>query len=86
MQFTAVTEDKLNPFRRTNLLTWALLIAQTISAVFLNKSIMHEPTLYLIIDVYSFVSIAHLVYYITVEMTEILDINVLTLTEKQLAA
>ena len=27
MQYTSVTMEKLNPFRRTNLLTWSLLIA-----------------------------------------------------------
>ena len=80
MQYSAVTLEKLNPFRRTCLLTWALLIAQIISSVALGQSIMHEPTLYLIIASYSFVSIAHLVYFLVTEMTQILDINVFTLT------
>ncbi len=47
---------------------------------------MPEPILYLIIASYSFISVSHLVYYLVTEMTEILDINVFTLTEKQIAA
>lgn len=47
---------------------------------------MHEPTLYLIIASYSFISVSHLVYFVTTELSEILDINVFTLTEKQIAA
>lgn len=81
-----MTLEKLNPFRRTCLLTWSLLIAQIISSVFLGQSIMHEPTLYLIIASYSFISVSHLVYFVTTELSEILDINVFTLTEKQIAA
>lgn len=43
---------------------------------------MDEPTLYLILDIVSFASIAHMVYYLLKEFCEILDINVLTLTKK----
>jgi hypothetical protein len=47
---------------------------------------MDEATLYLIISIYTIVSITHMLYFISKEMTTILDINVLTLTKKQLEA
>lgn len=47
---------------------------------------MKESLLYLIIAIYSLISNAHLVYYLITELTEILNINVFTLTDRQLAA
>jgi hypothetical protein len=47
---------------------------------------MDEPTLYLILDVISGASILHLVYYLLQEFCDILQINLLTLTKKQIEA
>jgi hypothetical protein len=47
---------------------------------------MDEPTLYLILCLISFASIVHMVYNLIKEITTILDINVLTLTQRQLDA
>jgi hypothetical protein len=52
----------------------------------MKQSIMDEAILYLILDVVTGASIVHMVYYLLQEMCEILQINVLTLTERQLAA
>lgn len=78
--------DRFNPFRRTSLLVWAILISQIFFTVYFGQSIMDEPTLYLILDLISFASICHMVYYLIEELCTILDINVFTLTQKQLDA
>lgn len=80
VQYSGVTLERFNPFRRTILLTWALLISQILSTIFLRQSLMYEPTLYLILDLLSFSSLLHMVYNLIKELTQILDINVLTLT------
>lgn len=43
---------------------------------------MHEPTLYLILDILAFASLVHMIYNLIKELTTILDINLFTLTEK----
>lgn len=82
MMYTHVTEEKFNPFRRTGLITWALLIGQIVFSVLWNESLMDEPTLYLIIDVISFCSMFHLMYFVTDELKEILNIYVFVITRK----
>jgi hypothetical protein len=86
VQFSGVTLDKFSPFRRTSLLVWSILLSQIFFSVFYGQSLMDEPTLYLILCLISFASIVHMVYYLIKEITTILDINVLTLTKKQLEA
>jgi hypothetical protein len=41
---------------------------------------MDEPTLYLIIDVISFLTMTHLIYFVIDELKEILNINAFIIT------
>lgn len=84
IQLSGVTLDKFNPFRRTTLVTWAALIAHIIHVQLYGVSFMDETLMYLILDIVSFISLAHFIYYVTKELQAILGINLLTLTEKQL--
>jgi len=57
-----------------------LLLAQLYFSIVYKESIMDEPTLYLIIDVISFITMVHLIYYVIDELKEILNINVFIIT------
>lgn len=80
MQFTHVTLEKFNPFRRTCLLTWSLLIAQIYFSLANKQSFINEADLYLIICIYSGLSLAHLVYFVIDELKEILNVNCFIIT------
>lgn len=86
IQLSHVTHDIFNPFRKTNLLTWALLISNTIFIFAFNKSMMDEALMYLIIDVFSFISLVHFIVCVIIELKSILGINLFTLTKQQIAA
>jgi hypothetical protein len=75
-----VTHDIFNPFRRTTLFSWGLLIANIISVIVYKKSIMDEPLMYLIIDIVTFASLIHFIYNVINELKQILGLNLLTLT------
>jgi hypothetical protein len=80
MQYTHVTMEKFNPFRRTVLISWGLLLAQLYFSLVYKESLMDEPTLYLIIDLISFITMVHLIYYVIDELKEILNINAFIIT------
>lgn len=82
IQLSGVTQERFNPFRRTNLICWALLLSQTIFAIKFGKSLMDEPSMYLFIDVFSFLSLAHFILNVIDELKTILGINLLTLNNK----
>ena len=84
MQFSMVTLEKFNPFRRTVLVTWAILIVQIYLSVMYKTSIMDEADLYLIIAIYSFVSVSHLVYFLIDEIKTILNIKLFVIPYKQI--
>lgn len=86
VQFSGVTLDRFSPFRRTSLIVWSALLSQIFFSVWLRHSLMDEPTLYLILALASLAAIVHMVYSLIKELTEILGINVLTLTKRQLEA
>ena len=86
LQLSGVTHDIFNPFRRTSLITWAVLIAHILSVTINGAGFMSEPLMYLLLAIISSTSLAHFVYNVADELTTILGINLLTMTEKQLAA
>jgi hypothetical protein len=86
VQLSGVTHEKFNPFRRTCLLTWALLIANIVFSVYFKKSVIDEPKMYLFLSIVSFLSLIHFIANVLYELKNILGINILTLTDKQLAA
>jgi len=45
-----------------------------------KESLMHEPTLYLILDVLTFLSMSHLIYFVIDELKEILNVNLFIIT------
>jgi hypothetical protein len=55
-------------------------------SVYFKKSVIDEPTMYLFLSIISFLSLIHFVANVLYELKTILGINVLTLTDKQLAA
>ena len=85
VQLSGVTHEKFNPFRRTTLLTWAVLISHLVHVYIYGTPFMNEATMYLVIDIMSFASLAHFFINVTTELTTILGINLLTLTTRQLA-
>ena len=85
VQLSGVTYEKFNPFRRTTLITWAVLISHIFHVIYYGQSFMHEPTLYLALGVLSFFSLGHFIWCVTTELSDILGINILTMTKEQLA-
>jgi len=61
VQLSGVTHDKFNPFRRTTLITWAVLISHIIYVKIYDKAFMCEALMYLCIDILSFISLMHFV-------------------------
>ncbi|CDW86468.1 cdp-alcohol phosphatidyltransferase family protein [Stylonychia lemnae] len=86
IQYSIVTKEVFNPYRRTTILTWGLLIANTICAIVTGKSIMNEALMYLGLATISFLALIHLVICVIIELKAILGVNLLTLTQKQLDA
>ena len=80
MQYTHVTMERFNPFRRTVLLTWGLMLLQTVLTLKTGQGLMDEPTLYLVLAVISFCSMTHLIWYVIDELKEILNINAFIIT------
>jgi hypothetical protein len=85
IQLSGVTQEKFNPFRRTSILTWAVLISHIIHVKLNGVSFMNEALMYLILDILSFLALAHFIINVQHELKTILGINLLTLTDKQLA-
>jgi hypothetical protein len=75
MQYTLVTMEKFNPFRRTILVTWSLLIANIIFVLKFNQSLMDEAFIFRIIIAFSVISMSHMILSLISEMKEILGID-----------
>ena len=80
MQYTHVTLERFNPFRRTVLITWSLLIAQIYFSLVNKQSFMNEANLYLIICIYSTLSLLHMAYFVIDELKNILNVNCFIIT------
>jgi hypothetical protein len=81
MQYTHVTLERFNPFRRSTLITWALVLAQTVfSIITKGESLFNEPVLYLALSLLTFCSMSHLIYYVIDELKDILNIYVFVIT------
>ena len=72
--------ERYNPFRRTLLFSWALLIAMIASVTLSGQAFMDEPNMYLIICLISGFSMCHLAYFVIDELKEILNINCFIIT------
>jgi len=83
VQLSGVTLDRFNPFRRTSILTWAVLSAHIAHVFLFGTSFMDESLMYLILSIMSFVSLLHFVVSVAGELRSILGINLLTMTKKQ---
>ena len=81
-----MTHEKFNPFRRSTILTWAILLAHLVHVSLFGKSFMDEATMYLFLDILSFASLLHFIFSVTKELQSILKINLLTMTKAQLDA
>lgn len=84
-QLSGVTQERYNPFRRTSIITWVVLISHILSVRLTGDTFMNEALMYLGLDILSFGSLAHFIVCVTIELTTILDINLLTLTKKQIS-
>lgn len=85
IQLSGVTREKFNPFRRTSILTWGILIAHILHVQAYGTPFMNEALMYLILDIVSFIALMHFIINVQYEFKTILGINLLTLTPKQLA-
>jgi hypothetical protein len=68
VQLSGVTLDRFNPFRRTSILTWAVLSAHIIHVFLFGTSFMDESLMYLILSLMSFVSLLHFVVSVAGEL------------------
>lgn len=66
------------------MVTWAILLSHIIHVHLYGDSFMPEPLMYLGIAVFSFISLAHMVWNVAFELKQILQINLFTMTPKQL--
>jgi hypothetical protein len=80
-QLAGVTQERFNPFRRTTILTWAVLIAQVLHVRVKGTTLMDEGVMYGALALASFLTLAHFIYNVTIELRDILGINLLTLTD-----
>ena len=83
VQLSHVIQAKFCPFRRTHMLTWSILLLHLVSVFLFQRSFMDEAIMYLVIDLVSLGSIMHFVVNVIGELSTILDINILTMTAKQ---
>jgi len=79
-QLSGVTKERFNPFRRTSIISWAILCAHIVHVYFTGESLMNEALMYLFLSLLSFSSLAHFIYFGTKELLEILGINLLYMT------
>ena len=82
VQLSGVTLEKFNVFRRTSLITWAVLLSHIIHVHLYGVGFMNEALMYLLLDVLSFASLMHFVVNVTWELSTILNINLLTMTKE----
>ena len=71
IQLSGVTRERFNPFRRTTIITWAVLISHILHVRAFGDSFMDEALMYILLDILSFGA-----------LKSILGINLLSLTQK----
>lgn len=86
IQLSGVTRERFNPFRRTSIITWAILISHIVHVRFFGVPFMNEALMYLLLDILSFAALIHFIVNVTFELKTTLGINLITLTKKQLDA
>jgi hypothetical protein len=62
IQLSGVTRERFNPYRRTTVITWTVLIAHIVHVKLFGTSLMTESLMYLILDVLSFAALIHFIW------------------------
>ena len=84
-QLSGVIQERFNPFRKTSLIAWVVLGAHILHVWATGNALMDEATMYLGLDLSTGVALGHFIYFAARELMEILDINLLSMTQKQIA-
>lgn len=82
IQLSGVTREVFVPFRRTSVFAWIVLLGHSVSVWCTGEAFMDEALMYLILDVVSGLSLLHFIVNVSYELTTILGINLLTLTQQ----
>ena len=82
MLVSSVIGDIFNPYRRTILLSWALLAINGAFILVKSTPLVNEGLLLLAINIINWSAVAHYVYYVLQEFCAILDIYVFTIKTK----
>ena len=80
---SSVTHENHMPYRRTTVASWLLMAVNAVSFWLQGKPLMNEYWMMLAICVTAWSVLAHFVYYVLLDFSRILDINVFTIKHKK---
>lgn len=84
MLLAGVQNEIFNPFRRTSYLVWALLAINVVSCLTKGFPVMDEYWLFVSVNVIAWSANVHFVYFSLHELMKVLNINMFTMTTRQL--
>ena len=70
--------ENFNPYRRTTLISWGLMIINIASFAINGEALINEKWLFLFINFIIWSAVAHYTYYVLNELMSILDIYMFT--------
>ena len=70
--------ENFNPYRRTTLISWGLMIINIVSFAINGHALINEKWLFLFINFIIWSAVAHYTYYVLNELMVILDIYMFT--------
>ena len=75
--------ENFNPYRRTTLIAWGLMIVNIISFTMNKEALIEEKWLFRGINVMIWSAIAHYAFYVLDELKTILGISIFSVTPKK---
>ena len=82
MLVSSVISELFNPYRRTILLSWALIALNACYLICYGEPLINEGILFSIVSLISWAAIIHFIYHVLEEFCSILDIYVFTIKHK----
>ena len=79
LMYSYVSLSKVNPFRRTIVLTWSLIWFNTYHMYTYKTPFFDEVKLYYFCNTYQTLAVFHLIYYLITETKTILGISIFSL-------
>jgi hypothetical protein len=74
-----LTSDIFNPYRRTTLLCWSLMLLNGVSMVAKGQPLINEFALFSLINAITWSAIAHYIYHVLNQLCDILNIKIFSI-------